>query len=523
MKGCSWKTISELLSADATQEDGGGVIKETCPCSCLQRMVQALDTASPAEALLQVQGCLSDIMGELLLSLYRKIPGQDALELAATGHTADDASARIRLPLLTGSVAAAVLSDGAVRWVSCRENDVSAVAMAPLIDHGQPGGLLIAEFSGNNSGCGKPSSICLRCAAAVLRVSLLSMRIGEAQQDLFMLARYRSTAELTVQVTHDINNMMQGVLGNATLARMDAAGNDPVMEALAAIEQAARRASALSRKLLNFARDDATGGTGCDAVQSSSDAVELAETLYLKGVPVTRTIPDHALAVQIKENDLQTVLIMLIKAGTLTLRPVTGAALAIDDAPSNSQVHVHLTVKGVRQEISGGDQTEAQRLTAAARELAAQSGCMVSIDSQPDAGSVALILPVSIAKHYAPDRRAHPGASPAGVSRILVIGGSSPLPLLLSAAGCTVQSADSWDNAAQLVRTARSQAVLAVIENETDLHAAVQGRRLLGIPVIAACVANVVCPADLAASLDGVLGLPMDLDDLRRMLARVLH
>ena len=76
-----------------------------------------------------------------------------------------------------------------------------------------------------------------------MSVVLARNDVEEAQRNLLTLERYRSVAELSVQVTHDFNNMMQAVLGNAALAKMDAPQGGPMADSLAAIEAAAGKAN----------------------------------------------------------------------------------------------------------------------------------------------------------------------------------------------------------------------------------------------------------------------------------------
>ena len=99
---------------------------------------------------------------------------------------------------------------------------------------------------------------------------------------------------------------------------------------------------------------------------------------------------------------------------------------------------------------------------------------------------------------------------------MLVVGKPSPLVMMLGATGCTAQAVLTWDDAARDVATFAPHVVLAVVGESADLDAAVEGRRRLGLPVIVICPQGVGCPADKASSVDGVLGLPLDLDDLRR-------
>jgi len=70
-----------------------------------------------------------------------------------------------------------------------------------------------------------------------MSVVLARNDLEEAQRNVLTLERYRSVAELSVQVTHDFNNMMQAVLGNAALAKMDAPQGGPMADSLAAIER----------------------------------------------------------------------------------------------------------------------------------------------------------------------------------------------------------------------------------------------------------------------------------------------
>jgi hypothetical protein len=106
---------------------------------------------------------------------------------------------------------------------------------------------------------------------------------------------------------------------------------------------------------------------------------------------------------------------------------------------------------------------------------------------------------------------------------VLVVGKPSPLVMLLGATGCTAQAALTWEEAVQNMGGFAPRAVLAVVGDSGDLEAAAEGRKRLNLPVIAVCAQGVVYPADTAAVIDGVLGLPLELDDLRHILAHVLH
>jgi len=169
--------------------------------------------------------------------------------------------------------------------------------------------------------------------ASVLSFVTIRAAVDEAQDDLLLLSRYRIVAELSAQVAHDLNNTMQGVLGNAEIAKLEVPEAGSINECLTAIEEAATRSSVLARKLLSFARDTAKGRETCNAVKAASDAIDLARTLYLKDVDVIRNLPAKPIPVRMTDNELENVLLLLIKSSVLQLKPVTGAELNLEDHP----------------------------------------------------------------------------------------------------------------------------------------------------------------------------------------------
>jgi hypothetical protein len=332
-------------------------------------------------------------------------------------------------------------------------------------------------------------------------------------------------AELSVQVTHDFNNMMQGVLGNAALAKMDVPEDSPLALSMAAIEESATRASVLARKMLNFARDSAKGTATCDAVKAASDALDLAGTLYLKGVTLIKELPGHAVPVRMTDNDLGNILVLLIKSSVLRLKPVTGAQLGIAGDPVSECEEIRLELHGVTQAISTEDGREAELLASAAQAVATRSRASLDVTSAPGVISIFLTVAKEVAQQSSLHSDHTQPAQEADLrgTRVLVVGKPSPLVMLLGATGCTAQASLTWEDAAQSTAHVAPSVVLAVISDSSDLDAAVEGRGRLGLPVIVICQHGVGCPADKASSVDGVLGLPLDLDDLRHMLTRVLR
>ena len=514
----------ELPADQAQQEAGPSCVPRNCPCSCLRQMVRGLDAESLQQAVLEVQAALGDVTGKAILSVYRRVAGEGQLDLASTGHDPGETLKRIRVPIVPASMLDAVLTDGLVRWATADEGDVSAVGAASLHDQGKIIGVVVAEFARDGMRLGKPSAVCLRCAAAVMSVVMLRAKIDEAQGNLLLLARYRSVAELSVQVTHDFNNMMQGVLGNAALARMDVPGDNPVTGSLVAIEESATRASVLARKLLNFARDSTKDVAVCDAVKAASDAVDLAGTLYLKGVNVTKDLPACGVPVRMTENDLQNTLVLLVKSSVLQLRPVTGVLLSISGDLTSDHADIRLELSGVTQEISSDDRAEAGLLASAAQASATRSGASLDVMSAPGVITVVVTVAREVARQPLSGAAVVPPTQAMELkgTHVLVVGKPSPLVMMLDATGCTAQSVLTWEDAAQDVAHFAPHVVLAIISESAGLDAAAEGRKRLGLPVIVVCPQGVACPAQKASAVDGILGMPLDLDDLRRILTRVL-
>ena len=127
---------------------------------------------------------------------------------------------------------ARVVDDGSVAWMS--------LSGAPIFD-GQ------GVFTGYR-GIGR--NITERKQAENLRESL-EAQLRESQ-------KMQAIGTLAGGVAHDFNNMLGTILGNAELARQDAAGHPLVLQSLAEIEKAGRKGRDLVRQILSFSRRQPT-------------------------------------------------------------------------------------------------------------------------------------------------------------------------------------------------------------------------------------------------------------------------
>ena len=520
MKRWSWGGLVELPAEEAQQEQPQEDLPVTCSGSCLRGMGRVLDAGSLQQALLEAQATMASVTGAVVLSAYRWVPEQGLLQLVASGHEPDETLRRVEVSTVQDSMLSAVLEDGLVRWVAVDEGKVATAGAAALRRAGRIDGVLVAECLRGGTAAGCPFPACLACVASVMGVVVARNDVEEAQRSLLTLERYRSVAELSVQVTHDFNNMMQAVLGNAALAKMDAPQGSPMADSLAAIEAAATKAAGLARRLLNFARDSRATGS-CDAVAAASDALDLAGTLYLRGVGITKHLPSSGIAVSVTENDLENALILVIKSSVLCLKPVGSVNLTVAEGPGPRQGQVRLDIEGVRQAMGPEDTVLADRLARSAAAVVNAARGVLELRTGPGTETAVITLAREPLVQPAVPREVPEAVDVGGRLQMLVVGGSPALETLLSATGCSVTTVPAWPDVEREAAQRMPRIVIAAVHDTADVEHAMQGRHRLGVPVVIVCSQDVHCTPEQAAALDGVLGLPLDLDDVRAMLKRL--
>ncbi|MEX0308048.1 MAG: PAS domain S-box protein [Ruegeria sp.] len=80
---------------------------------------------------------------------------------------------------------------------------------------------------------------------------------------------------LAGSVAHDFNNVLMSITGNADLIELDAEGNEDIQTSVDHIRIAARRAQALVRKMLTFARQRPRNPQRGDMVKATQEALDL--------------------------------------------------------------------------------------------------------------------------------------------------------------------------------------------------------------------------------------------------------
>jgi PAS domain S-box-containing protein len=113
-------------------------------------------------------------------------------------------------------------------------------------------------------------------------------------------------------IAHDFNNLLMAMLGNASLARLHAAGNPQVTEALKEIELATQRASELTRQLLAYAGGGKLVVNLVDLSELVRETGELMRAAITKNATLVVDTPDGLPAVEADATQLRQVVLNLI-------------------------------------------------------------------------------------------------------------------------------------------------------------------------------------------------------------------
>ena len=149
-----------------------------------------------------------------------------------------------------------------------------------------------------------------RCVVAVFRDATERRRREDEQLHLQKLESIRT---LAAGIAHDFNNLLTGLIGNISLAQMSLADSHEARPLLDEAQRAATRATALTRRLLTFAK----GGTPLRRCMNIVQVVRDSANLATSGSNVSCQfdLPDQALAVMADEGQLAQVFQNLVRNG----------------------------------------------------------------------------------------------------------------------------------------------------------------------------------------------------------------
>jgi two-component system cell cycle sensor histidine kinase/response regulator CckA len=103
--------------------------------------------------------------------------------------------------------------------------------------------------------------------------------VKRMEEELLKARKLESVGMLAGGIAHDFNNILTAILGNVSMARMQATPEGEIFEMLSAAETASKRAQTLTRQLLTFAK----GGAPVKETASIKDVIRESSLLVLRG------------------------------------------------------------------------------------------------------------------------------------------------------------------------------------------------------------------------------------------------
>ncbi len=175
-------------------------------------------------------------------------------------------------------------------------------------------------------------------AAAQLVLRDCSARLAAERQQKELQDRFQEAQKLESLgilaggIAHDFNNLLTGVIGNASLIRMELPGRAPVLEMVEAIEASATRAADLCRQLLAYS------GRGKILIQPVSLTQIVEESTALLHLSISRKA---SLRFDLDEN-LPAIMADVTQMRQVVMNLLINASDALDDKPGTISVKTEL-------------------------------------------------------------------------------------------------------------------------------------------------------------------------------------
>lgn len=223
------------------------------------------------------------------------------------------------------------------------------------------------------------------------------------QAQLVHARKVEAVGTLAGGVVHDFNHLLGLIQGHAARGMRDPGDAGAAARALEGVMSAARRAEAISRKLLNFSRLDVASPEIFDARDALREMQPMLRQLFDPGIAIEPLLPDQPQPIRFDRAQFELMILNIAaNAGQampdggrfgVALRPGSDAAnVAIelrdtghgmDEAVKRRMFEPFFTTKPVGQGTGLG--------LAVVRDLVADAGGAISVDSDVGAGTTVRI------------------------------------------------------------------------------------------------------------------------------------
>lgn len=141
-------------------------------------------------------------------------------------------------------------------------------------------------------------------AKDVSRVELMQKKMIESQ-------RLASMGQHLGSVCHEINNLLVGIIGYLSIAKVETQGRKAQEEVVSALN-IARRVKSLTMNLLSHTRNGKEGEGRCSLNRVITEVVEFSKKILPERITLSSTYPDNGIMVNADENILYNILLNLI-------------------------------------------------------------------------------------------------------------------------------------------------------------------------------------------------------------------
>jgi two-component system cell cycle sensor histidine kinase/response regulator CckA len=141
---------------------------------------------------------------------------------------------------------------------------------------------------------------------------LTEERARQLEIELLQSQKMEAVGRLAGGIAHDFNNIMGGIMGHASLLRVDATEGTDLYQGLDTIERAARRAAELTHRLLSFSRSSTPTITDVDIGGVLADTLSIAMPGFDKRTVLVQDIASDLAYVPGDRTQLEEVFLNLI-------------------------------------------------------------------------------------------------------------------------------------------------------------------------------------------------------------------
>lgn len=234
----------------------------------------------------------------------------EIVERERTEEALRDSEEKYRQLVENANEAIVVARDGRLHFVNARAVELSGYSEAelkanPFIDwvHPEDRDMVRQNYLKRISGEPAPENYTIRFLhkdGGVKWVDISAVRISwegspatlnflsditekrRLEEELLKAQKLESIGVLAGGIAHDFNNILASIMGNISLAKLDADPDDRIYDFLEKAEGASKRATGLTQQLLTFSR----GGAPVKKVSSVSDVIADCATFVLSGSKV---------------------------------------------------------------------------------------------------------------------------------------------------------------------------------------------------------------------------------------------